>query len=74
MKRVANAIARWYKGEYVPPANDPHGLLIVMQGRQRYHWSARAARCLARFYREHWKWLWVFLVSVAGLIAALKKL
>jgi hypothetical protein len=72
MKRIANAIARWYNGEYVAPDYDPH---IVMMGHQRYHWSARAVRSLVEFYLEHWKWLWTPIIAgaIAGLLATFKK-
>jgi hypothetical protein len=73
LKRIANATKRWYQGEYVPPENDPSSQLFRLLGNQRYHWSARAARRLAAFYLEHWKWFWGFLIAVAGLFAALKK-
>ena len=47
-----NAIKRWYQGEYVPPENDPGSHAVILQGRQRYHWSARAGRYLATFLSD----------------------
>lgn len=70
---ISKAIARWYAGEDVPPDNDPRSQFVLLQGRRRYHWSARVARRLVRFYCEHWKWLWAFPAVIATLLSALKK-
>ena len=53
MKRIIAAIVRWYRGEYVAPENDPNSAVFFAMGHQRYHWSARAARRLVRFYLEN---------------------
>jgi hypothetical protein len=70
VKRVANAIARWYKGEDVPPDNDPHSPLVFMLGHRQYHWTARAARRVVRFCCEEWKWLIGTVLAIAGLLVA----
>lgn len=64
----------WYEGKYVPYENDPNSSIVMFGGDYERHWTANFARSLVAFYLDHWKWVWGFAVSVAGLCMAYLKL
>lgn len=67
--KAKEAIKKWWEGTYVP---EPPGSPFLMGSYER-HWTSSALHSFVRFYLEHWKWLWPFMVGVVGLIIAITK-
>jgi len=68
---MLKTIKRWYQGETKIEEfkNDPNSFVFIMpQISTEYHWSAKLARLLVHFYREHWKWIWTVAIGLSGLL------
>lgn len=64
-------LRRWYNGKttMVKFDNDPSSRVVVLPAFiTTYHWSARIARCLVKFYLQHWQFVWGTAIGVGGLI------
>lgn len=69
---MVNILKRWYEGKFVIMefANDPDSCIIILPGvRREYHWTARLARSVVRFYILNWQWFWTMAASIAATIA-----
>lgn len=71
-RRIAERIAAWYRGRFIPPpANDPgSGIYFVSPGHYEQPWLARVLAAGGRFYLRHWQFLWTMGVAVAGVVVA----
>ena len=67
-------IRSWWDGEFEPYANDPNSGVVFIGGRQRRHWTSRAAHSVTTFIRLEWKWVIGFLMALAGLVMTYIKL
>jgi hypothetical protein len=76
MKNIINRIKEWYRGKYIPPPeNDPDSpIVIISSGYYKQPFLAEVLKQIGRFWINHWQWILVFLVGVAGLIVAIIKL
>ena len=75
LQRLYKWIKSWWKGEFIPDKNDPNSPFVFLSGVMRRHWTSRLLHVLVAFYLREWKWIWVFLVAVAGVcvtVAGLK--
>jgi hypothetical protein len=59
---------RWWDGKYVPPRNDPDGMIIVLQGRYEKHWTSKLAHVVADFWLKYWQWCMGFGLAVVTVI------
>jgi hypothetical protein len=73
LKSKLERIKIWYEGEFVPYDNDTSSGLVFLGGYQKLHWTARAAKKLASFWYNHWKWIITTTLAFAGLFIALMK-
>jgi hypothetical protein len=66
-------IRHWYNGKdeiHLMPNDPGKPVVIAPMLYTKRHWSAKIARTIVTFYLRHWKWLWLFTVSVIGVWAA----
>lgn len=63
-------IKSWWEGEFEPYENDPRSSIVLIGGRQKRHWTSRAAHSVANFLKIEWKWIFYATVAIAGLLIA----
>lgn len=51
--RIIYIIKKWYNGTYIH--YESHA---IIGGYTSYHWTAKIARRLVKFYFDNWKWIW----------------
>lgn len=51
---IRERLAAWYEGEHIP--DDPTSGFVRLPGPYKRSLSARALRCLVRFWEAHWQW------------------
>jgi hypothetical protein len=54
MRNIAQRVAAWWQGNYIPPAPDSVAI-SDLTGPYERHWTSHFAHLLWNFYVEHWK-------------------
>ena len=72
--RLGDRVKRWWQGEDVPPDNDPRSMFVIMTGSRRYHWSAKVARAVVFYVRDHHRYVIATILTAVGVLIAIFKL
>jgi hypothetical protein len=69
---IAERIANWYRGKYIPPpADDPDSLIVIISpGHYEQPFLARLIGAVWGFYARHWQWVWSTIIGVVALYLA----
>lgn len=70
-------IKNWYEGEgkFQTFENDPDSnIFIAPIIYTDFHWTAKIARILVKFYLRNWQWLWGTVIAIVALYVAIKGL
>ena len=72
LHKLIAKIKEWYRGKYIPPPNhEPDSPFVVISpGHYEQPPLAKALRRIVKFWLGNWKWILIFLITVAGVIAA----
>ena len=72
-----SCIKRWYHGDTKIHEfeNDPQSTIVIFPMiYTEYHWTAKFARTIVRFYLRHWQWVWSTIIAVLGVYVAVLSL
>lgn len=70
-------IRQWYNGKttMLEFENDPNSRVVVLPAWiTTYHWTARIARSLVKFYLQNWQFVWGTAIGLIGVIIGLLSL
>lgn len=73
---MLNKIIEWYNGKDVITKydNEGHSVIIMPSIHTEYHWTAKCAREVVKFYLNHWQWVIGTVLAIAGLYVAILQL
>ena len=72
ISNLVNKIKKWYQGKLIEPDNDPDSIIFRFSHVER-PLLAKILIILGKFWLNHWKWILMFLIGVAGVLIALSR-
>jgi hypothetical protein len=74
LKKVFEAIKKWYDGEERFFENPPDAGILYFGSEYKRHWTAKFARKVVEFLAKDWKWAIATMLASIGLIIAYLRL